>query len=95
MPLSVFATITPKPEHLTETLSAIEAIMTVTRAENGCLRFDLHRGASTGQLHLYEVWADRDAFDRHHAQPYTRAVMQQYRDWLAKPAELTFMHPVA
>jgi len=95
MPLSVFATITPKSEHLTEALAAIEGILAATRAEDGCLQFDLHRGAGTGRIHLYEVWSDRDAFDNHHAQPYTQAVFRKYDAWLAEPVELTFMRPVA
>lgn len=95
MPLAVFATIMPKPQHLTDALAAIEGIMTATRAEDGCLRFDLHRGVDTDHVHLYEVWADRDAFDRHHAQPYTQAVFRRYEAWLARPVELTFLQPVA
>ncbi len=94
VPLSVFATITPKPEHLTEALAAIEGILAATRAEDGCLQFDLHRGTGTGRLHLYEIWADRDAFDSHHARPYTQAVFRQYEAWLAEPVALTFMQPV-
>lgn len=94
MTISVFATITPKPEHLPEALAAVEGIMAETRAEDGCLRFDLHRGEETGRLHLYEVWADRQAFEHHHAQTYTRAVFERYQDWLAVPVELTFMQPV-
>ncbi|WP_232628126.1 putative quinol monooxygenase [Methylobacterium sp. Leaf118] len=94
MPLAIFATITPKPEHLTDALAAIEGILAATRAEAGCLRFDLHRGVETEHLHLYEVWADRDAFDHHHAQPYTRAVFRRYQAWLAQPVALTFLQPV-
>ncbi|WP_126172922.1 putative quinol monooxygenase [Altericroceibacterium xinjiangense] len=95
MPLSVFATVTPKPEHRAEAVAAVEAILADTRAEEGCIRFDLHEGAETGRLHLYEVWTDRAAFEAHHAQPYTRAVYEQYEAWLAEPVELTFMRPVA
>jgi quinol monooxygenase YgiN len=95
VPLSVFATITPKPEHLSEAIAAVKGIMADTRAEEGCIQFDLHEGIETGRLHLYEVWADRDAFDTHHAQPYTQAVYKQYEAWLAAPVELTFMQPVA
>ncbi|SFK87607.1 putative quinol monooxygenase [Methylorubrum salsuginis] len=95
MPLAIFATITPKPEHLSDAVAAIEAIVAATRAERGCLRFDLHRGVETEQLHLYEIWADQAAFDHHHAQPYTRAVFRHYEAWLARPVELTILQPVA
>lgn len=95
MSLSVFATVTPKPEHLSEAIAAVEGIISNTRAEEGCIRFDLHEGTQTGQLYLYEIWADRDAFDSHHVQPYTQAVYRQYESWLAAPVELIFMQPVA
>ncbi|WP_129790671.1 putative quinol monooxygenase [Sphingosinicella sp. CPCC 101087] len=95
MPLSVFATITPKPEHLSDAKAAVKSIMADTRAEEGCIQFELHESAEAERLHLYEVWADRDAFDAHHAQPYTQAVYKQYEAWLAAPVELVFMRPVA
>ncbi|GAB6845636.1 quinol monooxygenase YgiN [Methylorubrum rhodinum] len=95
MPLAIFATITPKPEHLPDAVAAIEEIVAATRADDGCLRFDLHRGIDTGQLHIYEIWADRTAFDHHHAQSYTQAVFRRYDAWLAQPVELTFLQPVA
>ena len=95
MPLSVFATVTPKPEHLSEAIAAIDRIIARTHAEEGCIQFDLHVGIESGRLHLYEVWADREAFDSHHAQPYTQAVYKQYEVWLAAPVELIFMQPVA
>jgi quinol monooxygenase YgiN len=94
MLLSAFATITPKPEHLLDAIAAVKSIMAETRAEAGCIQFDLHENAEAGCLHLYEVWADQDAFDAHHAQPYTQAVYKRYEDWLAAPVELVFMRPL-
>lgn len=67
MPLAVFATITPLPEHLDAARAAIRGILAQTRAKQGCQAFTLHEGDGTGQLHLYEVWADRAAFEAHHA----------------------------
>ena len=94
MPLSAFATITPKPEHLDAALSAFRDIVAPTRAESGCLSFDLHEAEKGGQLHLYEVWTDRTALDAHYAQDYTKAVFERYEDWLAEPVAITFMQPV-
>jgi quinol monooxygenase YgiN len=94
MPISVFATITSKPEHLSDAIAAVKEIIVDTRAETGCTGFDFHEGVETGKLHLYEVWADRNAFDSHHAQPYTKAVYKRYEAWLAAPVELIFMEPI-
>jgi len=95
MPVSVFATITPKPEHIDHARAAIGDILAPTRAESGCLAFELHESTEGRSLHLYEVWVDRAAFEAHHAQAYTQAVYRQYEDWLAAPVEIVFMQPVA
>jgi quinol monooxygenase YgiN len=94
MPISVFATITPKPKHRSDAIAAVKEIIGDTRAEAGCTSFELHEGVETGQLYLYEVWEDRSAFDAHHARPYTKAVYERYEAWLAAPVELIFMQPV-
>lgn len=94
MPLSVFATIHPKPDCLDEARDAIVGIIADTRAEAGCRHFTLHENAERGLLHLMEIWADRSAFEAHHAQPYTREVFARYEHLLAAPVELTFMQPV-
>lgn len=95
MPISVFATVTPKPEHVDHARSAIRAILAPTRAESGCLTFDLHDSADGRSLHLYEVWVDQAAFDAHHEQAYTRVIYRQYEDWLAAPVDVIFTQPVA
>lgn len=94
MSLSAFATITPKPEFFASARDAILEIVPLTRGETGCLTFELHEAEEGGQLHLYEVWAGRTAFDAHHAMDYTQSVFKKYEDWLAKPVEIAFMRPV-
>ena len=37
---------------------------------------------------IFEEWADRDAFDFHHAQEYTKDVFARYENWLAGAPEL-------
>ena len=42
----------------------LRALIAPTRREDGCLRYDLHRGAeASGTFLLHEVWASRE---RHH-----------------------------
>jgi quinol monooxygenase YgiN len=94
MPLCAFATITPRPEHFGKAREAIRAILARTRAETGCIRFELNESQDADRLHLYEIWADRAAFEAHHAADYTRAVFRQYEEWLAEPVAITFMRPV-
>jgi quinol monooxygenase YgiN len=94
MTLSAFATIDLKPEHFNEAKWAIIGILERTRAEAGCHAFELHESPGDARLHLYEVWADRAAFEAHHAEDYTLAIFARYDDWLSEPVAITFMQPV-
>ena len=88
-PLTLFARITPKPEHLPDARRAVLGILSATRAEPGCRAFVLHDDQDGGgRLYLYEVWDDDAALAAHHAHPYTRAVFDSYRDWLSEPVEI-------
>lgn len=95
-PLTVFARITPKPEHVEAARKAILSIVPATRAEPGCRVFKLHDAHDgDGRLYLYEVWADEAALVAHHHQPYTQAVFDSYREWLAGPVEITMLREVS
>ena len=94
MTLSAFATIALKPQHFDEAKAAVIDILERTRAETGCHAFELHESPDDARLYLYEVWADSAAFESHHAEDYTKAIFEQYEDWLAEPVAITFMQPV-
>ncbi|WP_179380505.1 putative quinol monooxygenase [Jannaschia marina] len=94
--LALFARITPKPEHRTRALAALEGILAPTRAEPGCLRFELNTGdGDDPSLYLVEQWRDAAALETHYAQPYVAEVFAAYADWLAKPVETVPMRPHA
>jgi len=87
---SLFARITPKPEHFSAAREAILEIVPATRQESGCREFVLHEARDgSGQLFLYETWDDDAALEAHYARPYTRAVFARYQNWLAQPVEIT------
>ena len=93
--LTVFARITPKPEHFDAARQAVLGIIGKTRAERGCRAFTLHDDREGGgRLYLYEVWDSEAALADHHDQPYTQAVFQSYQEWLAEPVELTMMRRI-
>ena len=84
MSYTLFATIPVKPEHLDEASAAVAAIVPMTRAESGCEQFEPYRAADgSPEIHIFERWADRAAFDFHHAQDYTRDVFAKYQGWLS------------
>ena len=90
--LTIFARITPKPEHFDAARRAVLDIITATRAEPGCRAFTLHDDWEFGgRLYLHEVWDDMSAFTAHHEQPYTQAVFDSYHEWLSQPVEVTML----
>ncbi len=89
MSYTVFATIPVKPEHMEAACEAVAAIVPVTRGEDGCIAFEPQRAADgSSTIMIFERWADRDAFDFHHAQDYTKDVFAKYEDWLADAPNL-------
>ena len=80
---TVFATIPVKPEHFDDACKAIASIVPATRAEVGCVSFE-PRCAADGSsfIMIFEEWANREAFDFHHAQNYTKDVFAKYENWL-------------
>lgn len=90
--LSLFAQITLKPEHFDEALKAIRATIEDTRAEIGCLRFELNVGLDDAPLlYLVEHWKDDDALAFHYEQPNTKAIFKAYETWQSKPPKIIKM----
>jgi len=49
----------------------LRALVSPSRKEEGCLRYDLHRSVDTpGALLLHEVWASREAHTEHTYTPH-------------------------
>ena len=93
--LSSFATITLKPQHFMVARAAVEGIVTNTRAEPGCCRFELFSDSAQSKLFILEQWDNQAAFDFHHAQAYTKEVFAAYEQWLEKAPVLQPLEPIA
>lgn len=88
-PVRIFATIRPRPEFFDEAKTAILEIIPATRAEPGCVWFELYEGAEgSGTLHLWEKFQSESALESHYAQDYTKRVFDAYQNWLAQPVEV-------
>jgi len=83
MTLTYLATISVKPEHMEEACKAVSSIVSRTCGEAGCVAFEPRRAADgSSTIIIFEEWADRNAFDFHHAQDYTKDVFAKYENWL-------------
>ncbi len=86
-----FAKIKPKTDNYDDARDAILGIVSETRAEPGCIEFTVLTDADQGHIFLYEEWQDEAALKEHHSKPYTKAVMDNYDNWLAEPLRFETM----
>jgi quinol monooxygenase YgiN len=93
--LFVFARISPKKEHFEDAKNAILNILQQTREEPGCRQFELHENGIEKALFLYEEWASESALEEHYQKPYTAAVFESYKEWLASPVNVVKMEKCA
>lgn len=78
MALTILAQITAAPGKEQLVYDALLALVATTRAEDGCLQYDLHRDNDTpGFFVFYETWESRDQWQKHmnapHIEEYAKA----------------------
>ena len=62
----IFVTLNPKPGKEAELESLLRGMCAPSRAEKGCLAYNLYRKAKDGSsLHLFECWSTAAALDGH------------------------------
>jgi len=94
--LTVLARIKAKAGREEEVLSEIRSLIAPTRAEAGCINYDLHRAQDDPALFcLYENWRSRKDLDEHLATPYLQAFLGKAPEMLAEPVDLSFWEMVS
>jgi Uncharacterized conserved protein len=89
--LTLIARLTAKPETAEELGNGLKALIAPTLSEEGAIGYVLHRDNDDANVWIiYETWRSRADLDAHFEQPYTKAMMEQFPDLLAKEMELTF-----
>lgn len=69
--LIVVASINAKPGHEATVRAALERVVPHSRAEAGCLRYDLHvEVADPARFVMLEAWKDAAALAEHEATPH-------------------------
>lgn len=67
------------------------ALVAPSRAEEGCINYDLHRNGDDASLFMFhETWASREDLDRHMSQPSMDAFDERTEGMLAEPVEIAF-----
>lgn len=72
------------------------ALVAPSRAEEGCLNYDLHQSVKDKTLFVfYENWASREALERHLETAHSLRFDEQTRGLLAQETEITFWEMVS
>lgn len=89
--LTVVAMIKAKEGTGEKTKQALEALVTPTRAEEGCVNFDFYQGTEDkGLFMFFENWTSREALDKHMQAPHIKAFGGKAGDLLAEPIKAFF-----
>jgi quinol monooxygenase YgiN len=87
--VTVIARCQAKPGLEERVRSEILALVEPTRAEPGCLNYDLHVAADDPtEFVLYENWTSQGELDKHLAMPYLERFKGLAEELLAAPIEI-------
>ena len=84
----VSATVTAKDGKESELKQALVAIVADVRAEDGCIRYDLHASDSGKTFLFYEIWESMTHLEAHGKTPHMDAMREATVDLVAEPAEV-------
>ena len=75
---------------------AILACVAPTRAESGCINYDLHQTADDPSLFmLYENWVSQKDLDEHLEMPYLKDLLGKADDLFAEPVGIALWQMIS
>lgn len=82
--LTLVAQVTAKTGKEAELEEALRALVTPTREEEGCLRYDLHLSDETAGIFVFlEDWQTKELWERHMVSPHIEAFKARTEDLVA------------
>jgi quinol monooxygenase YgiN len=88
-PVIVIARVVAAPGREEDLRDVLEGLVAPTRAEPGCLRYDLVRDrAEPGVFTFVEEWTDDAALDRHFETPHFIAAGERLESLVASPPDI-------
>ncbi len=94
--VTVVASFTAKPGMAEEVRGAIEAVVAPTRAEAGCLNYDLHQSTEDPSVFmLYENWVSKKDLDEHLAMPYLQDLIAKADGMLSEPISIALYRMIS
>ena len=88
--LTVIAHIRAKPGQESRMRQVLQGLVSPTRAEVGCINYDLHQSQADPTLFVfYENWASEAHLDAHSKSPHIQSFRKVAGEILAGPVEIT------
>ncbi len=85
----VSATVFPKDGSEQAVGDILLGVVPKVRAEDGCIRYDLHRAAGKTPRYLfYEIWRDDEALAAHSRSGHMKAMRETLEGLLEQPTEV-------
>ena len=89
-PLTIIARVRARPGQESRLLQELKRLPAPTRAETGCISYDLHQSQSDPALFVfYENWASQAALDAHFESPHLQAVLKLVPELVEGPLDIT------
>ena len=89
-PLTVIARVRAKAGQESRLRQEMQRLLAPTRAEAGCISYDLHQSQSDPALFVfYENWASQAALDAHFQTPHMQAHLNLVPDLVDGPLDIT------
>ena len=94
--VTVIARIKAKTGEVQRVKEELLKLLAPTRAENGCMNFDMHQGATDqSQFLFHENWTGKAALEAHFETPHIKNWLRVAEGLLAEPLEVTLWNRVA
>ena len=94
--LTVIAHLVARPDKIEETKAFLLSLVNQTRAEPGCVDYDLHQdNANPAEFTFYENWVDRPTWDRHMEMPYLKEFASRAGELFAAEPHIRLMTMVS
>ena len=78
----IFASLTPRPGKEADLEALLRGMCQPSRAEAGCVTYNLFRKVDGGGYHFFEIWNGQADIDAHRLEPH-------YKDFRARLGDLT------
>jgi len=94
--VTVIARCIAKPEMENQVRDLVMGLVAPTRAEAGCINYDLHQSADNPAVFmLYENWVSRQDLDAHLKMPYLKDFLGKADAVMAEPVEITLWEMIS